>query len=58
MAHNQIRAVAYGVREAQEKANIPAGRILTPTNTCLTRWGNTYMQVHKTKPLPSPSSPC
>ena len=50
-ANNQIRAVAYGIRKAQEAADIPTGRVLSTVNTMPTRWGNQYKQIERNNTL-------
>ena len=50
-ASNQIRAVAYGIREMQKDDGVPASRILATVDTMPTRWGNQYRQVQRNNSL-------
>ena len=56
-ASNQIRAVAYGIREKQLQAEVPTYKVLTTVDTMPTRWGNQFRQVERDnllKPVLSP----
>eukprot|EP00966_Prymnesium_polylepis_P328505 7384309-Prymnesium_polylepis.1 len=46
-ASNQIRAVAYGIREKQLEAQVPSDKVLTTVDTMPTRWGNQFRQVQR-----------
>ena len=46
-ASNQIRAVAYGIRESQQQHDIPSHRTLSTVDTMATRWGNQYKQLER-----------
>ena len=50
-ASNQIRTVAYNIREAQEAEGIPASRVLSTIDTMPTRWGNQYSQIERNNTL-------
>jgi hypothetical protein len=45
--HNQTRYVSDAVRKVQLKAKVPEHKLLTPTRTCPTRWGNMFDQVQQ-----------
>lgn len=50
-ASNQIRAVAYGIRELQQDEGVPPSRVLSTVDTMATRWGNQYRQVMRNNML-------
>ena len=50
-ASNQIRAVAYGIREWQVRAGVPSSRVLTTVDTMPTRWGNQFLQIRRNNTL-------